>query len=104
MMTTIRDVHGHITATCEWVPIDRRGHQTNDYTLVYVNQVELSAGVDPKTAIREVILDIATRAPAAEGAYWERRDSTGVGQIEPHYFTRRRLLAYANRLSEEVRV
>jgi len=103
MLTTLRDAQGQIQASCEWVPCDERGSPSNDYSHVFVNQVEVSEGVDLKAIFRGLVMLLVAQAPKATGAYWERLDSTGAGVVKPHAFTRQQLLRFA-RKQEEVRV
>lgn len=74
MLTVVRDNQGRIEAACEWTPVNAAGQPANDGHWVWINQLEISAGVRGTTAIRELIHLIAFQAPAVVGAYWERRD------------------------------
>ena len=91
MLTVFRDDHGHLTAACAWYVVDALGQLDPHGGWVFVEQLEVSAGQDAHIQIRNVIADILWRAPDAHTGYWERRDSTGPGQVKRHTFSRERL-------------
>lgn len=99
MLLVQRDAAGHLLGAINYEPVNATGGVDRTITngWLWIEQLELSAGVDSRTVIRQFIQDIATLNPEVQGAYWVRRDSTGD---RPHWFTRSRLVQH----SEEVRV
>ena len=98
MLTVLRDREGRLEAACEWTPVDQHGTPSNTGRWVWVNQVELSQGVQSRMVWRDLIAIIALLAPSCIGAYWHRRDKTGRSL---HPYTRTQLLTY---VQKEVRV
>ena len=98
MLATIRDERGHLQAACDWWCVNIRGEWDALGSWVYVNQLELSPGVNSARMIRLIIQDIASLVPWVVGAYWERADKT---QEKLHSYSLSRL---SQQVEKEVRV
>ena len=75
MLCVKRDTHGQIEATCDWWLVDALGrwHPLGQY--VYLNQLEISPGVNLHRVRRHLVQEIGRLAPYAVGVYWERRNA-----------------------------
>ena len=72
MLTVLKDAQGQIEAACDWWLVDEAGAWTPLGRYVYVHQLEVSTGFTAAHMSR-IIREIASLAPGAIGAYWERR-------------------------------
>ena len=77
MLMTLRDAQDRITACCAWYPVDLQGRFDAKGCWVWIEQLELSPGVNSRQCIQRIIQQISELVPYALGAYWHRRDSTG---------------------------
>ena len=98
MMTVLRDAQDRLQAVCEWWVVNEQGVTMPWGKYVWVNTLEMNPGVHGANMIRQIIQQIATTAPQAVGAYWEREQKTAH---RLHAFRRIRLM---HQLEKEVRV
>ena len=89
MLTVLKDAQGQLQVACDWWLVDVDGRWEPRGTYVYVNQLEASAGTNIRCLLPYLISEIASLAPWAVGAYWERRDKTGQ---QLHAYSRQRLV------------
>ena len=98
MLTVIRDATGRINASVEWTPADTHGTPSNTGQWVWINQAEFSAGIDSRTAFREIMAVIMLLIPWAVGGYWKRLDKN---KQKVHRYTRSQFMRY---LEKEVKI
>ena len=99
MLTVLRSPDGRLEAAVEWWLVNTLGltdWQTG--THVWVEQLEVSEGVDSTYILKQIIVKIADMVPQAKSGYWYRLDRNK----RPHEYTRQQLVEYAHR--EEVGV
>lgn len=90
MLLVHRDAQGRIDAALDWWVVDASGAWNPFGESVWVNQLELTAGVRlTGTLRRQMVARIARLAPNCLQAYWERRDKPGM---RLHRFYRHQLL------------
>ena len=75
MLCVLRDSQGRLVAACDWWLVDALGrwHPLGQY--VYLDQLEVSQGVNLHRVRHYLVEEIGRLAPYAIGVYWERRDS-----------------------------
>ena len=79
MLTTLRNAHDELTACCAWLVVDEHGKLDPQGAYIFVEQLECNPGRSSRDSIRSIIQQIASLAPQAIGAYWERRDKGRKG-------------------------
>ena len=91
MMYVLRDAQGHLQASIDYYLVNDQGQVTFDGTgqWVWVQQLDLDPTTNGHACIRTFIDHIAEAIPQAVGAYWFRKDKTGM---TPHTFTRTQLV------------
>mgnify|MGYP001567820041 CR=1 FL=1 len=75
MLTVLKGEAGQLQAACDWWLVDALGHWHPLGQYVYLNQLEVSPGVNLHRVRRHLVQEIGRLAPYATGVYWERRDS-----------------------------
>jgi hypothetical protein len=88
MLTVIRDHQGQLEAVCEWVRVDAHGAWMVHGRYIFLNQLEVNAGVNLHTVRKQLVSIIGTLVPDAIAVYWERRDKP---RRLPHVFQRTQL-------------
>ena len=94
MLTVLRCPLGRIIGVCEWWLVNQLGQQdySSEGKWVWGEQIEFSKGCSPDTFRRLIdqIAEVALKInPQAIGAYWVRRDRTGM---KLHNFSRHQLV------------
>ena len=75
MLCVLRDIQGRLAAACDWWLVDELGHWHPLGRYVFLNQLEVSPGVNLHTVRRYLVEAIWRLTPYAVWVYWERRDS-----------------------------
>lgn len=97
MLWILRSETGQLQAACDWWLVMEGGQWSPYGRYVFLNQLEVSPGVNLHRVRREMVQAISALAPYAVGVYWERRDRFSR---RLHAFRREQL----QQLREEVRV
>ena len=74
MLLVQRDAYGWIHGAISVFLVDKVGQRSLTGEYLYVEQLELSHGVNSRHVIHEFIHQIAEMFPTAHWGYWERRD------------------------------
>ena len=96
-MTVMRDEAGTLQAACDWWLVTEGGQWSPYGHYVFLNQLDVTPGVNLHTVRQHLVREISRLAPYAVGVYWERREKPAR---RLHAFRREQL----QQLREEVGV
>ena len=88
MLWVFRDEAGRLQAACSWWLVDVNGVYDSKGAYVYLDQLEISPGMNLQFLRRRMVIEIGCVVPWAVGVYWERRDRFTQ---RPHAFRREQL-------------